>query len=263
MIENIKNYIAIILEKLGIIKLLFNRQYKDNYNKVRIINYHRTPDNELHTFKEQLSYFDKTFRILNYDELKLFIDGKLTLNKPGLFITFDDGLKNNYTNAFKLLKEYGMKAMFFVSAGKIGTDEYMNEDEIKDLLVNGYSIGCHTYSHHRMNINDTNDLLTYEIIESKSVIEEYCKVNIDSFCWCGGEEDTYTKSAEKLIENNYQYAFLTNNKLVYPNENSYRLQRTNIEARWPLTLVKFQLCGIMDSLYKNKREKVNDKLNLR
>ena len=93
MIEKLKNYVAIILDRLGIIKFLFNRQYKDDVNKVRIINYHRTPDNELGTFKQQLDYYHKTFKVLNYEELKLFIDGKLRLDRPGLFITFDDGLK--------------------------------------------------------------------------------------------------------------------------------------------------------------------------
>lgn len=263
MIERLKNYVAIILDRLGIIKFLFNRQYKNDANKVRIINYHRTPDDELETFKQQLDYYHKNFKVLNYEELKLFIDGKLRLDRPGLFITFDDGLKNNYSNAYKLLHNADMKAMFFISAGKIGEEGYMDKDDVKDLLANGYSIGCHTYSHHRMNIDDTDELLFHEVVMAKKVIEENCNDNIDSFCWCGGEEDTYTKSAEELIEKNYDYAFLTNNKLVYPNENKYCLQRTNIEARWHLSLVKFQLSGIMDVLYENKRNKVNEKLNLR
>ena len=113
-------------------------------------------------------------------------------------------------------------------------------------------------------VRDINEEKYPEYVEmAKKVIEENCNDNIDSFCWCGGEEDTYTKAAEELIEKNYDYAFLTNNKLVYPKENKYCLQRTNIEARWHLSLVKFQLSGIMDVLYKNNRNKVNEKLNLR
>ena len=78
-----------------------------------------------------------------------------------------------------------------------------------------------------------------------------------TFCWCGGEEDTYTKEAAELIRAHYAYAFMTNSDLIRPDTDPYHLQRTNIEARWPLSLVKFQLCGIMDNRYLPKRNRVN------
>ncbi len=36
-----------------------------------------------------------------------------------------------------------------------------------------------------------------------------------------------------------------------------QIQRTNLEAAWPLDVVRFQLSGVMDALYAPKRRRVN------
>lgn len=46
---------------------------------------------------------------------------------------------------------------------------------------------------------------------------------------------------------------MTNNKLIFPGENKFQLQRTNIEVDWPLSLIKFYLSGIMDIIYTGKK----------
>ena len=50
---------------------------------------------------------------------------------------------------------------------------------------------------------------------------------------------------------------MSNNKIILPGVNRFQLQRTNIEADWPLSLVKFYLSGIMDIIYTGKRNRVN------
>ena len=260
MVEKIKILISTILDLLGILNLLNNRVLKEK-NSIRIINYHRTLDNELSTFEKQLKYFKDKYQNIDYLSFQSFKNNELKLDKQGLIITFDDGLSNNYDNAIGLLEKYGFTGYFFVSTGKVGTNEFMNYCELSDLIKRNHVIGCHTYSHHRMCEEDTEEILHKEIIEAKKILEENLNDKIDIFCWCGGEEDTYTSKAQKLVRDNYKYGFMTNNELVYSDTDNYHIQRTNIEARWPLPLVKFQLSGIMDYLYKDKRERVNTKTN--
>ncbi len=59
----------------------------------------------------------------------------------------------------------------------------MNEDEIHELCANGHVIGCHTATHHRMDNDDSDEILTEEIITSKAEIEKIIGQNVDIFCW--------------------------------------------------------------------------------
>ena len=168
----------------------------------------------------------------------------------------------NYHNTFNKNKEkLQVGAMFFISPDKIGQEEYMTEKQIKELLKNPiYMIGSHTCTHHRMNIDDVEEILDYEIIESKKKLEKMFDIKIESFCWCGGELDTYIKNAHKKISSVYDYSFMTNNKLVFKKENKLKLQRTNIEDNWVVSLIMFQLCGFLDIKYLRKRKIINKRL---
>lgn len=256
MLENIKIFVSRVLDILGILNLL-NSFILRKRNTIRVINYHRTPINEIKTFENQLKYYKNHYVNVNYEFFKEFKNGKVTLPKQGLIITFDDGLLDNYIYALPLLEKYGFTGYFLVSTGKIGKEKYMDYNQLKDLINRNHVVGCHTYTHHRMNENDKKEILDFEIVQSKEEIEKNINKPVDIFCWCGGEEDTYTINAQKYIEKNYKYSFMTNSELLNVDTNNYFIQRTNIEARWPISLVKFQLSGIMDYLYKGKRERVN------
>lgn len=260
-IFNIKRIIAYTLYYLGISKLLFLLNLSKKQS-VRILNYHDTLEENNENLKKQLEFYKKYYEILDFEKLKKFLENKYTLRKQGLLITFDDGLSGNYKVANDILSPLGIGAIFFVSPDKINKDGYMTKNEIEELLGKKiYSIGSHTCSHHRMNKNDSIKKLNYEIIESKNKLEKKFKIKIESFCWCGGELNTYTKDAYDIIKNTYKYSFMTNNKPVYNNENKLWLQRTNIEDSWSIPLIVFQLCGLLDIKYIEKRKIILERLN--
>ncbi len=256
MVELVKMIIAWIYAVLGITGRRFRRTYSDP-NVIRIVNYHRTPANELKTFAKQLRWYRKVFVNIDYEQFEKFMNGELTLEKPGVILTFDDGLLNNYEQALPLLERYGFTGWFMVSAGNADGVEYMTYENMQDLLRRGHVIGCHTFTHHRMDEADTEEILEKEITEAGMLLEDMLGKKTDIFCWCGGEENTYTAKAEEKIEQSYKYGFMTNSDLVHPDTDRYHLQRTNVEARWPLSLAQFQLAGFMDDMYKEKRERVN------
>ncbi len=56
----------------------------------------------------------------------------------------------------------------------------------------------------------------------------------------GGETGTYTKNAYKKIKDaKYKYAFMTDSFPVLESCNPHHIQRTNIQAYWPLPVIKF------------------------
>ena len=134
----------------------------------------------------------------------------------------------------------------------------MTWDELRQIINRGHEVGSHTLNHTRLGSNIEEDELVKEIFHSKSRLEEELKQVVDVFCWVGGEEFSYSKSAAKMIRQaNYRLSFMTNNLPLRFKDNPLQIQRTNIEAWYSLQLVKFQLNGILDLIYLPKRHRVN------
>lgn len=258
LIDTARNIVSGVLDLSGITDRMIRSCYSDP-QVIRVINYHRTPAGELGTFEKQLEWFSRHFTNIDKEMFERFMTGQVSLERPGIILSFDDGLLNNYENAAPLLEKYGLTGWFFVSAGLADGSEYMTYEDMKDLAARGHVLGVHTYSHHRMEEQDSPEVLDHEITRARKKLAEETGTDADIFCWCGGEEDTYTAKASDLIREQYSWGFMTNNDLVRPDTDHYQLQRTNVEARWPLSAAKLQVSGFMDRLYKNKRDRVNEK----
>lgn len=236
--------------------------YGNNY--IRVVNYHGTPDKYSGIFCRQLEFYKQNFSPVSKDDLsEFFISGQWHKKKPGLIISFDDGLRSNYLYAAPLLELYGFIGWFFVCPGLLAKEprrnqRHMSWGELRDLSKR-HVIGCHTYSHKRLHNNLLYTVMLDEICNSKEFLERELNQEIDLFCWVGGEEENYCTDAAKIIpESGYKYSFMTNCAPVTPSTDPFQIQRTNIESNWPLHLVLFYLSGLVDILYFGKRRRVNN-----
>ena len=106
--------------------------------------------------------------------------------------------------------------------------------------------------------SSSNNKLQSEIIVSKKILEEKLGHTVDLFCWVGGEEFAYSNQAAQTIrEATYKYSFMSNCMPITIHTNPLQLQRNNVETSWPINLVKFALCGVMDLLYLPIRKRIN------
>lgn len=256
----IKRIIAFLLNLCGILDLLcvlerkkYGRQY------IRVINYHDVTKKSIDNFGRQISWLKRHYKNMNFGAFQEFLEGKgIIENGPGIMLTFDDGLAGNYKYARDILNKYNMTGYFMVSSDLIGTDGYMTERQLKELIGEGHVVGCHTSTHHRMCSSDNSDVLEYEIIHAKEMLERMLGVSISIFCWCGGEEYTYTRAAQEyIVKAGYRYGFMTNSLPVTQATDRMHIQRINIEDSWSIALLKFQICGIMDFRFRKKRERVD------
>jgi peptidoglycan-N-acetylglucosamine deacetylase len=89
-----------------------------------------------------------TYKLMNSRTFQLF--GRLTdqveTNQKLVALTFDDGPTKNVEKILPLLKQYNVKATFFL----IGNEIEKNPEEAKKIVSAGHQIGNHTYSHQRM-----------------------------------------------------------------------------------------------------------------
>jgi peptidoglycan/xylan/chitin deacetylase (PgdA/CDA1 family) len=71
-------------------------------------------------------------------------------NNKFVVLTFDDGFKNQYTNAKPILDAYGYKASFGIICEDVGKADRMSWEEINELEEEGHDIGSHTITHRSM-----------------------------------------------------------------------------------------------------------------
>ncbi len=71
----------------------------------------------------------------------------LALPDKPVILTFDDGYRDAYENAYPLLEKYHMVGTFFIITGQVGDPAYMTWDQIRSMQQAGMEIGSHTVHH--------------------------------------------------------------------------------------------------------------------
>jgi peptidoglycan/xylan/chitin deacetylase (PgdA/CDA1 family) len=85
-------------------------------------------------------------------------------------ITFDDGNASDVEHALPALRERGLRATFFVVAGRLGTPCLLDEGGVRTLAAAGMEIGCHGMRHRPWRGLDER-ALHEELVEAKAVLE--------------------------------------------------------------------------------------------
>ena len=88
---------------------------------ISVLMYHHVLENDgtiaisQKNFEAQMKMLAKGgYTTITPDELLAYKQGKITLPKKSVLITFDDGWRNNYIYAYPILKKYGLKATIFL-----------------------------------------------------------------------------------------------------------------------------------------------------
>lgn len=162
-------------------------------------------------------------------------------------LTFDDGYKDNYTNAFRLLKKYNMKATIFIIVDRFGknwatdkdtkqssyelnSEEMLSDVEIKTMIKsNLIEIGSHTINHANLKSLSKDDKQK-QIINSKEIIEKHFNISCNSFAYPFG---FYDKLDVQIVKQaNYKVATTTYNdvynKVLYTD---FEIPRIMISGR--------------------------------
>ncbi|GAA2524509.1 polysaccharide deacetylase family protein [Pilimelia columellifera] len=62
-------------------------------------------------------------------------------------LTFDDGVRNHYTEATPILDEHGARGTFYVNSGRIGATNFLTQEDLEEMDATGHEIGGHTVDH--------------------------------------------------------------------------------------------------------------------
>lgn len=90
------------------------------------------------TFLHHLEWLEKRFRLVSLDEAGERLAARRTFPEPVAAITFDDGYRDVYHNAFPILKRRRIPAAVFVVTALVGTARSHTFDRLHELLAQIY-----------------------------------------------------------------------------------------------------------------------------
>ena len=250
---------------------------------VRGVNYHATPEVDRDNFRSHIHYYRRSFTILGATELTAFLEGALTLDRPGLVVTFDDGFRSNYAVAADVLDEFGVKGFFFIPADFIqcaerpdaakefvarqlgwgsASESWCDEDcmpmawdDVRDLVRRGHSIGCHTMTHSALGEHEDGQTLYREVVEAKLVIERSLGTGVAAFCWPHGSLSSHSKAAFDLVRRHYSYAFTTFAAPLFVGSSPHAIDRSPVEASMWLPRVRCAVQGVTELWLGSQRRR--------
>ncbi|MEZ5935867.1 MAG: polysaccharide deacetylase family protein [Alphaproteobacteria bacterium] len=116
-------------------------------------------------------------------------------------VTFDDGHRTNYSNAFPALVEAGMQAEFYVNSALVGRDGFVTWAQLAEMADAGMSIQSH--GDHHLFFADLDDRsLETELERSKKTIEDRLGLTVTVLAPPGGRFDRRT--VEKALSLGYR-----------------------------------------------------------
>jgi peptidoglycan/xylan/chitin deacetylase (PgdA/CDA1 family) len=86
-------------------------------------------------FKAHLEFLRDHYVFISLSDLERAIRTGNSLPHRSALITFDDGLRNNYSVAFPILRHMGIPAVIFLTVDLIGTDQVLWVDELYWMLI--------------------------------------------------------------------------------------------------------------------------------
>lgn len=176
--------------------------------------------------KEMELIHKKGYNVISLDSLVDATLNKERLPRNSVVITFDDGYKDNYTNAYPALKKYSFPATMFIITGKIGQKEYVSWDDILEMSKNNISFGAHSRYHRYLPDLDEEEVRK-SVVESKKDLEEKLGAEVKYFCYpLGGFSDRIIKIVR---EAGYKGACTTNKGDGKLNNSVFALKRIKMK----------------------------------
>ena len=105
-----------------------------NEKKHPIINFNGKHIN-LKIFNKQIKYISTKCNPISMKQVYFNLKKKIPFKKKSVCVTFDDGFKNNFKFAAKILKKYNVPAIFYLCPGLIGKSEMFWVDKIEAAIA--------------------------------------------------------------------------------------------------------------------------------
>lgn len=174
---------------------------------------------------------DEGYTSISLHDLALALQIGYPLPENPLIITFDDGYRDNYTNALPLLCRYGFTATFFLITSLIDDErpEYVTWDQVVEMDAAGMEMQAHGYTHVDLRGRDV-DYLIWQMLGAKEAIEARTHKPVRFFCYPSGKYDDL--AMEVLHSAHYWGALTVNEGAEHPSDRMFQLERIRVHGHY-------------------------------
>jgi peptidoglycan/xylan/chitin deacetylase (PgdA/CDA1 family) len=207
------------------------------YHSIHSTNSFRSASPSL--FAEHLQWLGKHCAVVPLRQLVAEKDSPLPGGRTQVAVTFDDGFRDNYEQAFPLLRQYHCAATFFATVGFLegatGTRVQLfarpeelvplTWEQAREMAAAGMELGVHSYTHLNLAGIGTEGLKR-EVVEAKRVMEDRLEQPVVSFAYPYGKKRHYDARVIAFIrEAGYHYAVGVSFRGVRPGDSPWTLPR--------------------------------------
>ncbi len=148
--------------------------------------------------------------------------------KP-IILTFDDGYRDNYENAFPLLKKYGFRGTFFLVTDLIdeGRAAYMTWPQIKEMYQAGMEFGAHSRNHPDLR-GKPSDYLVWQSLGPSETIEYNLGERPRFYSYPSGQYDE--KAIEVIRSAGYWAGLTIHQGMTHSSQRLFELQRIRVRG---------------------------------
>lgn len=184
------------------------------------------------TFDQQMRFLkERRYNVISLEKLATLIKDKKKIPSRTIAITIDDGHKDIYNYAFPVLKKYNFPATVFVIIDEIDRpqDDRLNWNQIKKMQDSGVvTIGSHALGAEPLINIQSEEELKRQIFESRKILEEKLKKEINTFSY---PEGFFNAKIKKMVmDAGYKLAVATTPGIHSPSDDVFALKRVRISS---------------------------------
>jgi len=174
-------------------------------------------------------------------------------------LTFDDGAKSSFEQAYPVLSEIGCTATFYVLTSCIGgrsnwrnksrSFEIMNAEELSELFGHGFEIGSHGCDHVDLTAL-ASDEIEAQMAESKATLSSMIGVEVSTFAYPYGLFDTRAVKAAR--DAGYIAACSTLRGAAQDSEHIFAFKRIMVTEGTGSLRLRYFMSGLLD--FEHRKE---------
>ncbi len=185
-------------------------------------------------FEAQLQYLiERGYQAITLKDLIMYLQLGQPLPPKPVVLTFDDGFKDQYTNAYPLLERHDYVGTFFIITrfADEAREEHMSWMDIGDLHANGMEIGSHSYTHPSLR-GKSFDYIVWQVLGSKEAIEARTHEPVRFFSYPSGQYDQL--AIDVLRSAGYWGAVTVEAGSLQSSERTFELKRIRVRGSYDL-----------------------------
>ncbi len=229
----------------------------------RFLALHDVLPEALNSFKTNMAFLKRRTNVIDMDD---FFAGRLSTARINVVITFDDGYLGWLSQAIPILKEYGLKATFFIASGLVGLStgeahRYMqanlfrtmgarkssgglSAEDVRKIADEGFLIGGHTLNHIDLGKTGSLSLVKFEVSDDKRRLQEIAGKRVDYFAYpSGGYQNPVIDLTAVLEQSGYRGAVTVCSGFNTQATNPFLLHRDLTDASMPLPAFRARVYG--------------------